>query len=174
MVEPSALVSRTMPTETPTRRATRAADPDVALAAGSPDPRTIEAVRALTKAAKVMERASGGLSLAHYRVLAAVAAGDERASRVAARLALGKPTVSASVDALCTRGLLVRSGVAGDQRAIQLSLTGAGRKMLAEVEAAMTADLEELAARTGRRDDVVGILVALGTAIDQRLAERRR
>jgi DNA-binding MarR family transcriptional regulator len=173
MVEPSALVSRTMPTETPTRRATRAADPDVALAAGSPDPRTIEAVRALTKAAKVMERASGGLSLAHYRVLAAVAAGDERASRVAARLALGKPTVSASVDALCTRGLLVRSGVAGDQRAIQLTLTEAGRRLVDEAEGAMMSHLEALVARTGRRDELIDSLVSLGEAINQAVAERR-
>jgi DNA-binding MarR family transcriptional regulator len=121
-----------------------------------------------------MERASGGLSLAHYRVLSAVAAGDERASRVAVRLALGKPTVSASVDALCLRGLLARSGVVGDQRAVQLSLTEAGRRLLEEAEAAMTSDLEALAARTGRRDDVMGALVALGSAIDQAVAERRR
>ena len=101
----------------------------------SPNRGSVEAVQSLTRASKVMERASGGLSLAHYRVLAAVAAGDERASRVAARLALGKPTVSASVEALCARGLLVRSGVAGDQRAIQLSLTEPGRELL-EIAAA--------------------------------------
>src|SRR5580658_7645278 len=129
---------------------------------GALDPLTVEAVRALTRASKIMERASGGLSLAHYRVLSAVAGGDERASRVAARLALGKPTVSSSVEALCSRGLLARSGVATDQRAIQLSLTRAGRELLAGVQAAMTAELEALAARTGRRDDVIGALVALG------------
>ena len=120
-----------------------------------------------------MERASGGLSLAHYRVLSAVAAGDERASRVAARLALGKPTVSASVEALCSRGLLVRSGVSGDQRAVQLNLTEDGRRLVEEAEAAMTAGLEALAARTGRRDDLIAALVALGGAIDQAVAERR-
>ena len=120
-----------------------------------------------------MERASGGLSLAHFRVLSAVAAGDERASRVAARLALGKPTVSASVEALCSRGLLVRSGVAGDQRAVQLTLTQAGRQLLEEAEEAMTSSLEGLATRTGRRDDLIGSLVALGAAIDKAVAERQ-
>jgi DNA-binding MarR family transcriptional regulator len=120
-----------------------------------------------------MERASGGLSLAHFRVLSAGAAGDERASRVAARLALGKPTVSASVEALCSRGLLVRSGVAGDQRAVQLTLTQAGTHLLEEVEEAMTSALEGLATRTGLRDDLIGSLVALGAAIDQAVAERR-
>jgi DNA-binding MarR family transcriptional regulator len=139
---------------------------------GSPDARSVDAVRALTKAARVMERASGGLSLAHYRVLSAVAAGDERASRVAARLALGKPTVSASVDALCSRGLLVRSGDAVDQRAVQLTLTEAGRQLVEEAEAAMTSALEALVGRTERRDDVIGALVALGAAIDRAVAER--
>jgi DNA-binding MarR family transcriptional regulator len=60
----------------------------------------IEAVRALARATRVLERASGELSLAHYRVLAAIASGDERASRVANRLAIGKPTVSVAVEAL--------------------------------------------------------------------------
>jgi DNA-binding MarR family transcriptional regulator len=133
-----------------------------------------EAVQALTRASKALERASGGLSLAHYRVLAAVAAGDERASRVAARLALGKPTVSASVEALCVRGLLVRSGVAADQRAVQLSLTADGLQVLAQAEAAMAAVLEDLAARTGRRDAVMNALVELGSAIEQAAAERRK
>jgi DNA-binding MarR family transcriptional regulator len=121
-----------------------------------------------------MERASGGLSLAHYRVLSAVAAGDERASRVAARLALGKPTVSASVEALCSRGLLVRSSVADDQRAIQLSITEAGTELLEGAQLAMASELEVLAARTGRRDEVIEALMALGSAIEQAAAERRR
>ena len=77
----------------------------------------VAAVRAVARLARVLERASGDLSMAHYRVLAAVADGDERASRVAARLALGKPTISASVDALCRRGLLTREDVVHDQRA---------------------------------------------------------
>ncbi|MFZ2057240.1 MAG: MarR family winged helix-turn-helix transcriptional regulator [Acidimicrobiales bacterium] len=140
----------------------------------APEARTVEAVQALTRASRVMERASDGLSLAHYRVLSAIAAGDERASRVAVRLALGKPTVSASVEALCSRGLLVRSTIAGDQRAVQLSLTEAGMETLERAQLAMTSDLEALAARAGRRDDVIDALVALGRAIDQAAAERRR
>jgi DNA-binding MarR family transcriptional regulator len=128
-----------MPTEAPPIGAASGGGPALADAGCAPDSRALEAVRALTRASKVMERASGGLSLALYRVLAAVAAGDERASRVATRLALGKPTVSTSVDALCARGLLVRSGVAGDHRAVQLTLTELGRELLGDVEVAMTA-----------------------------------
>jgi len=138
------------------------------------EPRTVEAVEALTRASKALERACGGLSLAHYRVMSAVEAGDERASRVAARLALGKPAVSASVEALCARGLLVRSGVAGDQRAVQLSLTESGRTFLGDARLAMTSVLEDLAARTGCRDELVSALLALGSAIEQAAAERRK
>jgi DNA-binding MarR family transcriptional regulator len=83
----------------------------------------IEAVRALARASRFLERSSDELSLAHYRVLAAVASGDERASRVAQRLAIGRPTISAAVDALGQRGLLSRGTVEGDQRATALHLT---------------------------------------------------
>lgn len=147
--------------------------PAPASGGGAPGPLAVEAVQSLTRVSKVLERASGGLSLAHYRVLAAVAAGDARASRVAARLALGKPTVSASVDALSARGLLVRSGVACDQRAIQLSLTAAGAEVLEGAQLSMISALEDLAARTGRRDEVISALVALGSAIDEMAAGPR-
>jgi len=147
--------------------------PAPASGGGAPGPLAVEAVQSLTRVSKVLERASGGLSLAHYRVLAAVAAGDARASRVAARLALGKPTVSASVEALSARGLLVRSGVACDQRAIQLSLTAAGAEVLEGAQLSMTSALEDLAARTGRRDEVISALVALGSAIDEMAAGPR-
>ncbi len=69
-----------------------------------PADRARDAVRALARASRVLERASSELSLAHYRVLSAIASGDERGSRIAARLALGKPTVSAAVESLCQRG----------------------------------------------------------------------
>ena len=161
-----------MPTSTPPSRAAPGGAAGHDRAGGAPDPASVEAVRALTSVSRALERATGGLALAHYRVLAAIAAGDERASRVATRLALGKPTVSASVDALCARELVSRSAVSGDQRAVQLSLTEAGRQVLEQAEEAMTARLETLVARTGRRDDVIEALVALGVAYDEAVAER--
>jgi DNA-binding MarR family transcriptional regulator len=83
----------------------------------------VEAVRALARGSRLLERASGELNLAHYRVLSAIASGDERASRIATRLAIGKPTVSATVEALCHRGLLARSRGDDDQRVDVLRLT---------------------------------------------------
>ena len=137
----------------------------------------IEAVRALARATRVLERASGELSLAHYRVLAAIASGDERASRVANRLAIGKPTVSAAVEALAQRGLLVRSAVDGDHRVAVLHLTPEGQALLARVEAEMIRRLDELCGRTPDPDRLMESLVWLGAAIDdwqaQRTAARR-
>jgi DNA-binding MarR family transcriptional regulator len=128
--------------------------------------RAVEAVRALARAARVLERASDELSLAHYRVLAAVASGEQRASRVAARLALGKPTVIAAVESLCERGLLVRASVAGDQRAAALRLTADGEALLARVEREMVRRIEDLCAHAPDPAQLLSSLVALGAALD--------
>jgi DNA-binding MarR family transcriptional regulator len=138
---------------------------------------SVEAVRALARASRVLERASGELSLAHYRVLSAIASGDERASRVAKRLAIGKPTVSAAVEALTQRGLLNRSGADGDQRVAVLHLTPEGAALLSRVEAEMISRFDDLCARTPDSAQLRQSLVWLGAAIDeqqaQRAAERR-
>jgi DNA-binding MarR family transcriptional regulator len=133
---------------------------------------SVAAVRALARMSRVLERACGELSLAHYRVLAAVADGDERASLVAARLALGKPTVSASVDALCRRGLLLREDVAHDQRATALRLTRQGAQVLREAEDAMTARLDAVLERTPRGSDAAAALTRLATGLDRLAGER--
>jgi DNA-binding MarR family transcriptional regulator len=136
------------------------------------EPNAVEAVRALARASRILERISGELNLAHYRVLSAIASGDERASRVAARLAIGKPTVSAAVDSLCQRGLLTRTGADTDQRVAVLRLTDAGRTLLEGVEAEMVSRIEDLAARTPNGDQLIESLVWLGRAIDESVAER--
>ncbi len=133
---------------------------------------SVGAVRALVGAARVLERASGELSLAQYRVLASVAAGDERASRIAARLALGKPTISATVESLRRRGLLTRAAVDDDQRAATLRLTDDGRAVLDAAERAMLDRLGELAARTAEPAAVLAALRALDGAVDGYLADR--
>lgn len=132
----------------------------------------VEAVRAVARLSRVLERACGELSMAHYRVLAAVADGDERASRVARRLALGKPTISASVEALCRRGLLTREDTAGDQRAVTLRLTSAGAQALDDVETAMSDRLSAVLAHTAKRAETLSALCRLGAGMDAYLAER--
>jgi DNA-binding MarR family transcriptional regulator len=139
-------------------------------------PDRVAALRVLVRLARMLERSSGELSLAHYRVLAAVAAGSAQASHVAARLALAKPTISASVDALCRRGLLVREDVPTDQRAATLCITPEGQRQLADVETVMLAKLDAVLARA---DDphatlaaIAGLTDALDELSDERLAQR--
>lgn len=136
------------------------------------DPTPVVAIRALARSARVLERACGELNLAQYRVLAAIAAGDERASRIADRLALGKPTVSATVESLRQRGLLTRRGVEGDQRAVALRLTAEGRAALETAERSMTERLCWLADRTGDPDGLLRVLALLDRAIDDLVLAR--
>ena len=133
---------------------------------------TVGAVRAVARMSRILERACGELSMAHYRVLAAVADGDERASRVARRLALGKPAISASVDALCRRGLLTREDVAGDQRAVTLLLTPAGGAALRVAEDAMRERLDAVLTHTRRPTETTAALCRLGAGIESYVSER--
>ena len=126
----------------------------------------------MARLARTLERSSGDLNLAHYRVLAAVADGDERASRVAERLALGKPTVSAAVESLCKRGLLAREVSDDDRRVATLSPTPAGEAALAEVEELMVGRIDEILRRSDGPDEIVDALVRLGEALDKVAAER--
>jgi DNA-binding MarR family transcriptional regulator len=132
----------------------------------------VEAVRVLARLSRLLERSLGELSLAQYRVLAQIAAGDERASRIAHRLALGKPTVSASVESLRQRGLLSRGGVDSDRRAAALRLTDQGRADLAAAERAMADRLGEITRRTPDPAGVVQALRWLDDALEDYLSER--
>jgi DNA-binding MarR family transcriptional regulator len=129
-----------------------------------------EALRGLARIARMLERSSGDLGLAHYRILTMVAQGDERASRLATRLALGRPAVSATVDALAGKGLLTRSAVSGDLRGTSLSVTAKGREAIAEAEAAMAVELEGLLALTPDPAAVLSALSLLSAALDRRWA----
>jgi DNA-binding MarR family transcriptional regulator len=130
----------------------------------------------LARLARVLERActdlEPSLTLAQYRLLAMIGEGTERASVIAGRLALAKPTVSATVDTLVERGLVVREA-ADDRRALRLSLTAAGGAVLTTAEAAMRARLDEVLDRV---DDPVAVsraLAALRKGLEERREERR-
>ncbi len=132
----------------------------------------VEAVRAVVRLARLVECCSGDLTLPQYRILAMVDGGDERATRLAERLAVAKPTVTAVVDGLVERGFLERSPVPGDRRASRIATTPAGRRALRAAEATMAETLERVLTRVERPDDVVLALGALGPALDGLAAER--
>jgi DNA-binding MarR family transcriptional regulator len=133
-------------------------------------PNLVEAVRAVSRLSRIVERASDELSFADYRVMSAIAEGGARASRLASRLLLGKPTISSTVDSLSKRGLVVRSTVEGDNRAIELTLSAAGTALFERMEARMVRQLELLVERTAQPEIVVHSLVELGAVIEETMA----
>jgi long-chain acyl-CoA synthetase len=134
------------------------------------DPDLLRAARALALSARALERAAGecDLTLAQYRVLALVAAGDERSSLLAERLAVAKPTITAVVDGLVERGCIERASVQGDRRSIRITLTKPGQQALRAAEREMAATLERI---LGHASDRVALLSALGD-LDDALASR--
>ena len=130
------------------------------------------AIRTVARLARVLERSGDELSLPQYRVLDMVARGDERASMLSARLALAKPTITAVVDGLVERGWLVRSEVAGDRRAIRLSITPAGKKALRAAEVVMADRLRPILERAADPEQALAVLSALEDALDQAAGER--
>lgn len=144
---------------------------DALAAARQGDP-GLGALRALTRSARLLERSCGELSLAQYRVMAAIADGAGRASRIAHRLALGKPAVSALVETLCERGLLERGHVAGDQRAAALGLSERGYALLQAAEAEMLDKLAAIADQAGTGGELIAALAAMDRAIEALASER--
>lgn len=136
-------------------------------------PDLVRAVRALARASRIVERAADGLSFADYRVLATISSGEERASRLAQRLEIGKPAISATVDSLHRRGLIRRDAVEGDGRATSLALTDQGSELFERMEGRMARQLELVA---GRADDPAALIAALATlndAVERTVQERR-
>ena len=132
------------------------------------------ATRALALAARSLERAAGAgeLTLAQFRVMALVAAGDERSSLLAARLTVAKPTITAVVDGLVERGLLTREAVTGDRRSLRLALTPAGYAALAAAGDEMSAALAHVLEFARDRDALLAALVDLDDALAARSQAR--
>jgi DNA-binding MarR family transcriptional regulator len=123
--------------------------------------------------ARELERACTDLTLAQYRLLALVVGGEERASNLAGRLALARPTVSAAIETLVANDLVERTAVDHDRRAIRLTITPKGRAALRAAEAAMRERLDGLLADVADRSLVEAALGQLAAALATR-AERAR
>jgi len=129
-------------------------------------------VRTIARLARLIERADTDLSLPQYRVLAMVAAGDERATRLARRLDLAKPTITAMVESLVERGLIRREEVEGDRRAVGLRITPAGEAALEAAEAAMIDRISPVLERLDEadREIVLGAVGTVQTSLDAGVA----
>jgi DNA-binding MarR family transcriptional regulator len=134
----------------------------------------IPAVRALATGARVVERALGDMTLPQFRVLAIVASSPERASRVAARAAVSRPSLSGVLDGLESRGWVRRSDVDGDRRGVHLDVTPAGRHALDAATAAAAAALGDLLTDEAapERDAILRALALLAGVFDARVERR--
>jgi long-chain acyl-CoA synthetase len=90
------------------------------------------------------------LSLPQYRILMFLDEGATVASKLADRLAVSRPTVTAVVDGLVARGLVQRSPEGGDRRRVGHALTTAGRQLLQEADRSVDTRLRAIA---GHLDD---------------------
>ena len=123
--------------------------------------------------ARVLERACTELTLPQYRLLGFIARGDERASDIADRLALTRPTVSATIDTLVERGFLERTAIDTDRRAVRLTVTPAGDHVMLATQAALRARLDDVLAHADDRALVDRALGELGAAMVAERAARR-
>jgi DNA-binding MarR family transcriptional regulator len=97
-------------------------------------------------------------------------AGGERSTRLAQRLAVAKPTLTALADGLVAAGYASRTAEPGDRRVVRLTLTEAGQAALDRADAAYAAWLTGLLTATG---EPATVLAALGQ-LDAALTETRR
>jgi DNA-binding MarR family transcriptional regulator len=112
-----------------------------------------------------------GLTLSNVKVLNALDANDDvSVKELAEHLGLSLPGASRALDGLLKRGFVVRHEDAHDRRIKRAGLTDAGRELLARINAARLAGLEQFAADlTQDERDALGAAL---TPIADRLTHR--
>jgi DNA-binding MarR family transcriptional regulator len=137
------------------------------------------ACRAAAHLGRTVERAlnDADISPAGYRVLSWLSMGDAAAAVLADKLAVSRPTVTLVVDGLQARGLVSRTADERDRRRVTISMTPAGQAALADADARVASNLEEVLAPLGA-GTAAGIVVALellhGALKDDRERRHRR
>ena len=127
----------------------------------------------IARLCRVLEcNTAAGLTLPQYRVLGLLAGGDERASLLASRVSVAKPTLTSIVDSLFERGLVAREVPEGDRRSVRLSITDAGRAELSKATAEFRGVLDEVLSACADPDAVLAALGAVREALDERWAQR--
>ena len=129
-----------------------------------------QAILVILRLNRGLDCVDAGLTPAQYRIMKLAGAGGERSTRLAQRLAVAKPTLTALADGLVAAGYASRTAEPGDRRVVRLTLTEAGQAALDRADAAYGAWLTGLLTATGQPDTV---LAALGQ-LDEALTETRR
>lgn len=120
------------------------------------------------------------LSSAQYRMLFQLADGAEASTMLARKLEVSAPSVTAVVDGLVNRGLIIRSHSELDRRTVSLELTDEGRAVLIAADESVTERLMHVAGFVDEAlahkliDDLSLWAAALDTRRAARLVQRAR
>lgn len=120
-----------------------------------------------------LERVQAGLTPQQYRILKLAGAGGERSARLAERLAVAKPTLTATADGLVGAGYARRDAEPGDRRVVRLCLTPAGRAAIERADTAYCAWLDRLLGATADADRVLDALAVLDVALEELRCSRQ-
>jgi DNA-binding MarR family transcriptional regulator len=131
------------------------------------EPRASQVVMILLRLFRALERVDTDLTPQQYRILKLAGAGGERSAKLAERLAVAKPTLTATADGLVAAGYARRDAEPGDRRVVRLCLTAAGREAVDRADTAYAGWLDQLLADTGEPDQVLRALGALDQAMDE-------
>lgn len=127
-----------------------------------------EALLTVLRISRVLERIEAGVSPQQYRMLKLIGAGGERSARLAEKLAVARPTLTATADSLVAAGLACREAEPGDRRVVRLRLTEAGEAAVARADVAYAEWFGGLLDHTGVRQQIITDLLRLDTAMTER------
>lgn len=129
--------------------------------------RASQTVMILLRMVRALERVDTDLTPQQYRILKLAGAGGERSAKLAERLAVAKPTLTAIADGLVAAGYARRDTEPGDRRVVRLCLTESGHAAVARADEAYGQWLDRLLALTSAPDAVLHSLDALNEAMDE-------
>jgi DNA-binding MarR family transcriptional regulator len=134
---------------------------------GQDEERASQVVMILLRLFRALERVDTDLTPQQYRILKLAGAGGERSARLAERLAVAKPTLTAIADGLVAAGYARRETEPGDRRVVRLCLTESGHAAIERADAAYGQWLDQILAHTSEPEAVRHTLDTLNEAMDE-------
>ena len=129
--------------------------------------RASRVVMILLRLFRALERVDTDLTPQQYRILKLAGAGGERSARLAERLAVAKPTLTAIADGLVAAGYARRETEPGDRRVVRLCLTESGHAAVGRADAAYGQWLDQVLAQASAPEAVLNALDTLNEAMDE-------
>jgi DNA-binding MarR family transcriptional regulator len=134
---------------------------------GQDEERASRVVMILLRLFRALERVDTDLTPQQYRILKLAGAGGERSARLAERLAVAKPTLTAIADGLVAAGYARRETEPGDRRVVRLCLTESGHAAVGRADAAYGQWLDQVLAQASAPEAALNALDALNEAMDE-------